>query len=44
MMIAIVRFLIVGLFASSVLCRRVPEQNTTSSNDGNNMEPLGEFN
>ncbi|XP_045761237.1 uncharacterized protein LOC123864666 [Maniola jurtina] len=38
MMIAIARFLIVGLFASCVVCRRVPEQNSTSN--GDNMEQL----
>lgn len=43
MIIAIVKFLMMGLLASSALCRRVPEHNTTSSNDGNNMEQLGKF-
>ncbi|XP_034840918.1 circadian clock-controlled protein daywake-like [Maniola hyperantus] len=38
MMIAIARFLIVGLFASCVVGRRVPEQNSTSN--GDNMEQL----
>lgn len=41
MMSTLAKFLLVFLFVSDVICRRVPEHNTTS--DGDTIEEIGEI-